>query len=180
MARKKDNKEAIPFGKAVRVGNFKLWRSRYKTGDSEIGVLHVSTLDGAWMTRIPSTLEMYGWLCVAYADYNSDDAERKFQGEAVLATTLSNMLYASSIVNGYYHRGLELCATVYAHPTLLDKKSKEHKGFMKDVKGLVDKFLEWRKGYDEFTRQNTPTEKDEHQEDLAEQALEILLDSDES
>jgi len=178
MEKKKANNAAIPFGKAVRVGNYKLWRSRYKTGDMELGVLHISTLDGAWMTRIPSTLEMYGWLCVAYGDYMSDDVERRFQGEAVLTTTISNMLYSSSIVNGYYHRALELCATVYAHPTLLDKKSKEHKDFMKDVKDLADKFLEWRKGYDEHIQQNEPTEASEHQEDIAEQAVAILSDSD--
>ena len=167
----------IPFNKAVRVNNYKVWRSRHKVEDTDMDVLNVSTLDGAWMTRIPSTLEMYGWLCMSYADYMSDDLQRKVQGESVLTTVFGNMLYASSIGNGYYQRALELCATVYAHPKLLDKKSKEHKGFMKDVKAIVDMFLEWRKDYDERVKTLEPTEKDMHQDEIADEALEILNES---
>jgi hypothetical protein len=103
-----------------------------------------------------------------YASY------QKAQGEAVLTTVLSNILYASSIGNGYYQRALEMCATVYAHPTLVDRKSKEHKGFMKDVKAIVDMFLEWRKGYDERVKTLEPTEKDMHQDEIADEALEIV------
>lgn len=171
---KEDKKRPIPFNKAVRVGNFKLWRSR----SNDVEVVNASSLDGAWMVRIPSTIEMYGWLCMSYSDYMSDDVDAKAQGEAVLTTVLSNILYASSIGNGYYQRALEMCATVYAHPSLVDKKSKEHKGFMKDVKAIVDMFLEWRKGYDERVKTLEPTEKDMHQDEIADEALEILNESD--
>ena len=168
------NKVQIPFGKAVRVHNFKLWRSRVKYGDATIEAVNASTLDGSWMTRIPSTVDMYGWICMSYSDFMDDDVTRKAQGEAVLTTVLSNMLYTSSIVNGYYQRALELCATVYAHPSLLDCKSKEHKGFVKDVKGLCSEFLKWRRGYDEYMKDNEPTEEQMHQDEIAEQALEAL------
>ena len=173
MGDRKDN-ERIPFGKAVRVHNWKLWRSRVKYGDATIEAVSVSTLDGAWMTRIPSTLGMFGWICMAYGDYMSDDDVRKAQGEAVLTTVFSNMLYTSSIVNGYYQRALELCATVYANPSLLDRKTKEHKGFMNDVKGISDAFLEWRRGYDEEMRRHEPTDVQMHQDGIAEQAADIL------
>ena len=168
----------IPFNKAARVGNYKVWRSRHKVGDTTIEVLNVSTLDGAWMTRIPSTLEMFGWLCMAYSDYKSEDIQQKAQGEAVMTTVFSNMLYVSSIGNGYYQRALELCATVYAHPSLLDKKSKEHNGFVKDVKAIIDMFLEWRKGYEEKVRTLEPTEKESRQDEIAEEALDIVANSD--
>ena len=170
---KEDKKRQIPFNKAVNVGNFKLWRARF----NDVEVVNASSLDGAWMVRIPSTIEMYGWLCMSYSDYMSDDVDAKAQGEAVLTTVLSNILYASSIGNGYYQRALELCATVYAHPSLVDRKSKEHKGFMKDVKAIVDMFLEWRKDYDERVKTLEPTEKDMHQDEIADEALEILNES---
>ena len=162
----------IPFNKAARVGNYKVWRSRHKVEDTYIEVLNVSTLDGAWMTRIPSTLEMYGWLCMAYSDYMSDDVQQKLQGEAVLTTVFSNILYASSIGNGYYQRALEICATVYAHPSLVDRKSKEYKGFVKDVKAIIDMFLDWRKGYNAQIKE--PTEKEDRQDEIADEVIEML------
>ena len=175
MARRTDN-GTIPFGKAVRVGNWKLWRSRCNTKASGIECVNVSTLDGAWMIRIPSTLEMYGWLSVAYRDYMSDDTATKAQGEAVLVTVLSNILYSSSIVNGYYHRALELCATVYVHPQLLDRKSSEHKDFVKELKRLSEEFLDWRRGYDDEMHRHEPTDEQMHQDELAEEALEKLTE----
>lgn len=171
---KETEKKAIPFGKPVRVGNFKLWRGRFRLGNGEIAVLYASSLDGAWMTRIPSTLEMYGWLCLSYGDMESGDTERKAHGEAVITTVLSNMLYASSIGNGFYQRALEMCATVYAHPSLVDRKSKEHKGFVKDVKALTDMFLEWRKGYDEYARTKEPTEQDDRNDGMADEAIGVI------
>ena len=167
-------KSQIPFVKAVRFGNFKLWRSRCKSHNADVDVLTVSTLDGLWMVRVPSTLEMYAFLVAAYNDYMSDNVSVKAQGEAVLTTVISNVLYASSIGNGYYQRALELCATVYIHPSLLSKKEKEHKQFMKDVKGLKDAFLEWRKGYDAAVKAHEPTEEQMHQDEIAEQAIGVL------
>jgi hypothetical protein len=167
-------KNQIPFIKAVRVNNFKLWRSRYKANGADIDSLNISTLDGAWMVRLPSTLEMYGFLMAAYNDYVSDDVTVKSQGEAVLSIVISNILYASSIGNGYYQRALEICATLYIHPSLLSKKEKEHKAFMKDVKGLVEAYLDWRKVYDETVKAQEPTEEQMRQDEIAEEALQVL------
>ena len=57
MAKKKilnkENPLVIPFGRAVRVGNFKLWRGNYRIdsgkGHSYLECVHISSLDGSWM-----------------------------------------------------------------------------------------------------------------------------------
>ena len=52
-----------PFIKAVRLGNFKLWRTKkvYKSGKdkSEIETLNISDLDGGWQVKIPATVHTY-------------------------------------------------------------------------------------------------------------------------
>lgn len=175
------SENVIPFGKAVRIHNYKLWRGNYTIEEGKkktpVECLYVSTIDGAWMTRIPSTIEMYGFLVQAYEDWKSDDPHLRANGEAVLTVVISNMLYVSSIGNGYYQRALELCATVYAHPSLVNKKSKEYKGFMKDVKGLTEKFLEWRSDFDSYVKKQNPEEESQkrlEQDEIAEQAMEVL------
>lgn len=173
MAKNQENK-SIPFGKAVRVGNFKLWRGRYNMSGANIECLHVSNLDGSWMIRIPATWEMYGFLMSFYPDLDSEDAEKKSTSEAVFRTVLSNMMYASCVGNGYFQRALELCATLYANPVLLNKKNKEYKGVVKTVKELIEEFLEWRKAYDAEMAKHEPTEEQLKQDEIAEQAMEAL------
>ena len=184
MTKEIDINRHIPFGKAVRVGNFKLWRGCYviksAEGNSDIECIHISTVDGAWMVRIPATFEMYGMIAAMYYDWSGDDGEKKSHAEFALHTVFANIMYSSAIGNGYYQRGLELVATLYAHPTLLSKKDKQHKQLLKDVKGLVAEFLEWRKGYDAEVKANEPTEQDLHQDELAEQAMEVLEETGET
>lgn len=165
--------DVIPFGRAVRVRNWKLWRSRRRTTSGNVEALNVSTLDGAWSVCIPSTMEMYGFLCMAYKDYLSDDTSVKAMGEAVLSLVLSNIMYVSCIGNGYFQRAVEVCATVYAHPSLLDKKDKEHKVLVEDVKRLSKEFLEWRKTVVDAEVEE-PTDDDLRREELAGQAMDIL------
>lgn len=61
----------IPFGKAVRVGNFKLWRGNYVLQDGKsktpIECVNVSNLDGSWMVRIPATCTLFSTICNGYA-----------------------------------------------------------------------------------------------------------------
>ena len=173
----KEIKNHIPYGNADRVGNFKVWRGDYAihtdNGKSEIPCVYVSTLDGTWQTRIPATWEMYGHLMLAYNDFKSDDKEHSEHGELVLRTIFSNMLYVSSVGNGYYQQALNFVATVYANPSLLTDK-KQYKAVKDDTKRLIGEFLEWRKMYDESARRNEPTPEEEHQEELAEQSAEIV------
>lgn len=168
---------AIPFGRAVRAGNFKLWRGRYEMktseGNMQIECIHVSDLDGAWSVRIPETYEMFGILMSLYNDSTDEmNIAMSAQAAGALASLLSNMMFASVVGNGYFHRGIGLIATLYANPQMLSEE--ERPDLVKEVNDLIAKFLEWRKAYDEKVRELEPTEEDDRREDIAEQAMDIL------
>lgn len=170
--------EVFPFGQTECVGNFKLWRSRQKIktteGPMEIDCLNVSSLSGEWMVRIPDTYEMFGFLVELYGDYRSGDEELSRRAETYLYKVFANMMYASVVANGYYQQGIEMVAMVYANPSLLGEKGQVQDAFMEDVRRTVDNFLEWRKGYDAEVASHQPTEEEDHQESLADQAADIL------
>ena len=185
----------IPFGNPTRVGNFKLWRSRFsyefkptremlsdedkvrfdkgeiklKKQKEDIECINVSNLDGSWMTRIPQTYEMYGMITLAWQWYNSEKEELKKRGEDYLTTVFSNFLWCGSISNGYYHQALAMIATAYAHPELLSDK-KKFKEFSKEAKQVIEEFLVWRKEFDKH--RNRKLSKEEMRQD--ETAQEIL------
>jgi len=96
--KKSDNPLLIPFGKAVRVGAFKLWRSTYmlKSGKegSRIECLNVSTPDGAWMVRIPATSMMYSTLVSGYATV---DEELRDNFIGMIVTNIFNLSTVPSI-----------------------------------------------------------------------------------
>lgn len=167
----------IPSGKPVRMGNFRIWKSIYVVGkgsaEANIDCINVSNLDGTWHVRIPQTFEMFGMLTVAYQWSKSEDAEERSRGEDFIRTVLSNMTYVSCICNGFYHHAIEMVTSAYATPSLL-QDTEEGKGFMLDVKGTMERFLAWRKEYEKYVSANQPTEQDLRQEDIAEEAMEIL------
>ena len=80
------NELIIPFNRAVRVGNFKVWRSRVSLGSGKdktsIEAVSVSNLDGSWKVQIPSTSQMFGFIMQQYAtvllidDDSVDDNQR--------------------------------------------------------------------------------------------------------
>jgi hypothetical protein len=43
---------------------------------------------------------------------------------------------------------------------------------VKDVKAIIDMFLDWRKGYDAQIKE--PTEKEDRQDEIADEAIEML------
>ena len=61
----------IPFLKAVRIGNFKLWRGNCTVGKGKektaIECVHVSDLEGSWSVRIPATASLFSTICNGYA-----------------------------------------------------------------------------------------------------------------
>ena len=187
----------IPFVKPVRVGNFKLWRSKFQVSaypdlDEEqvkrmvaekgrvrkekfdVECINVSNLEGTWKVQVPSTFEMYSVLNALYADFASDDAKLKERSRNLFATILGNMMYAATIGNGYYHRALEMVTTCYAYPNILNKKDERHKKFKKDVSALIDAFLSWRKLWDKAVEERLDEDKEARCEEIAEQAREIL------
>ena len=191
----------IPFVKPVRIGNFKLWRSKFQMQvypdlDEEsrkrmvqekgkvrkesvnIECVNVSNLDGTWKVQIPSTFEMFAVLDSLYSDYSGGIGEKMERARSVFPCLLGNMMYASTIGNGYYHRAVEMVTTCYAYPNMLDKKSDEWKDLKKDTSKLIDDFLVWRKAYD-ISRAEI-TEREMKHDELAEQAKKIAEDDETS
>lgn len=188
---------SIPFVKPVRVGNFKLWRSkitmsvepteerkkdvqvesdgRKKAKSQKISIecINVSNLDGSFSVRIPQTYEMFGMLTVAYGWMQSEVEDERKRGEGFIRTSLSNIFYVSSICNGFYHHGIEMLTTAYAMPSVLSD-SEDGRKFSEDVRETVSRFLEWRAEYERQMSGNEPTDEDLHQEEIAEQAVDIL------
>ncbi len=171
------NIKTIPTGKPVRMGNFKIWRSVYVMGKGknkiDIECINVSNLDGTWYVRIPQTFEMYSMLTLAYQWSQSDDAVEREHGVSFIRTVLSNMTYVSSICNGFYHHAVEMVTSAYANPSLL-QDTEENKKFLLDAKGTVERFLAWREEYEKQVASNQPTEQELHQEEIADEAMEIL------
>lgn len=168
-------KVRIPFGKPARVGNFKVWRSNKQLGKGkdkfEVEQINVSTLDESWHIKIPATFEMFGLIGSLFAEHTDKIADKR---TGQLATIFGNMLYASCISNGYFQRAVNICATIYANPTLLKEEDENHENLMKDVKSLIAGFLEWRKEFDKQMSSNEPTEEDMNHDQVADEMLEEL------
>lgn len=162
------DKRKIPFVKPARVGNYKIWRTKVAAGTGKdkmlIEQICVSDLEGLWQTKVPATSEAFAMLSELYADESNDGA---------LSSILTNMLAMSSIYNGYFHRAVQMCLSVYFNPDLL-RKRKERKSLIKEVKRLSDEFLEWRQMYDADIKLNEPTEEQERSDEVLEEMLEEL------
>lgn len=159
----------IPYGKPARVGNYRIWRSKYPVGKGKdkdfIDQINVGNLDGTWQVKVPATFEMYAILTELYADEGK---------QGILAEYVNNMAFVTITGNGYFQRAVELVAIAYANPSLLTKKDKQHKPFVKNSEALIKAFLEWRKVYDERVKLDEPTEQDDRQDEIAGQMLDEL------
>lgn len=162
------NNSKIPYVRAARVGNFKIWRTRMpasipsegKSRRQDIECLCVSSLDGTWRVQIPASFEMYAVLNALYDDYSSDVDEVHSRADDVLSTILSNMMYATIIGNGYYHQALLMVSTVYAHPSYLSDGDEHYKALCESYAKLRDGFTSWRKEYDSKTPVSDDVEGD--------------------
>lgn len=172
----------IPFVKPARAGNFKFWRSKKSIGigkeKSDIEQINISTLDGTWQVKIPSTFQMYGLIVEIYKSA-MDKKSSASSGQAMnqLITLFGNMLYASVIANGHFHRAMNMLVTVYSNPGLLKEDDKNHASFMQDVKEVVDRFLVWREEFDRHASENAPTEEEQNQAEVADEVRETLQSS---
>ena len=197
MGSQQTEQSAIPYGKPARIGNFKIWKSKFelvsdpteeqrkKVAEESRGkkkavrqkvtidCINVSILDGSWMVRIPQTFEQFAMLSLAYSWSLSDDKDEQVKGTDYLRTAISNMYYVSCICNGYFHHGVEMVTSAYVDPELL-KENERGVAFLKDAKLTIERFLEWRKGYDKLVAEGEPSERELHQDEIAEQAMEIL------
>lgn len=198
----KENPLVIPFGKATRVGNFKLWRGNYvidgdKKSKNYIECVHISNLDGSWMVRIPSTSASFGFICSQYATV--DEKMR----EDFLGMVFTNMMNICLTPSEALHDGFWFLSEMMTFPyNLLPEKEMEKR--MKEnmkklgidkakVKEHISKMMEYRRGLyelierkknayiEEYERQQAERwakEEEEQkrleQDEVAEQALEIL------
>ena len=202
MEEKKTEKiSMIPFGKPARIGNFKIWKSKFelvsdpteeqrrKVAEESRGkkkavrqkvtidCINVSILDGSWTVRIPQTFEQFAMLSLAYSWSLSEDKDEQVKGLDYLRTAISNMYYVSCICNGFYHHGVEMVTSAYADPDLL-KENERGVAFLKNAKQTIERFLEWRKGYDKLAGTGEPSDRELHQDEIAEQAMEMLANKD--
>ena len=197
----KEDSLTIPYGKAVRVGSFKLWRGKYNIASGKekafIDCLHVSSLDGAWMVRIPATSQMFATIMQGYATV--DETLR----ENFIGMIVTNIYNLSTIPSVALHDAFHFLMEMMAFPYLLlpekemEKRMKE--GMKADgmekarIKEHVAKMMEYRRDLyalierkkndflSEYERQQQqqraaePEELDRMEQDaIAEQALEIL------
>ena len=196
-----DNQLLIPFNRAVRVGNFKLWRGRMSvgTGKDKTGIetVNVSNLDGTWKVQIPSTSQMFGFICQQYATV---DTEKRNE---FLGMVFTNMLNVNLLPSPALHDAFFFLTEMMTFPYMLlsekemesrmrdglkasgmDKqKIKQHIGRMMDYRRQLYELLERKKAsyIEEYERQQAERrEKEEEaqkaleQDDIAEQAMEAL------
>ena len=196
-----ENKPVIPFVKAVQVGNYKLWRSKYALSrgkeKNEIECLHVSNLDGSWMVRIPATMPLYGTICIGYT------LEEKQRNE-FLGSIFKNIYTLGTSSSEALHHGYSILYEILSYPYLL-LSEKEMVNRMKavfkdagiskkDSDEQIEKMTVYRKQLyelieklkngllEDYERQNAlqkeykriSEEEDLKKDDIAGQAMEIL------
>ena len=208
MAKKKllnkENPLVIPFGKAVRVGNFKLWRSNYNLVSGKektiIECVHVSNLDGSWMVRIPSTSQTFSTICNGYATVDENLRDN------FLGMVFSNMQNICLIPSEALHDGFWFLSEMMTFPYMLLPEKEMEKRMKENMKKLgvdkskakehISKMMEYRKGLyelierkkaayiEEYERQQAErwdkedeAQKQLEQDEIAEQAIGILNDS---
>ena len=204
MAKKETNKDnplVIPLGKAARVGNFKLWRGNYVIGSGKdrtgIECVHVSSLDGSWMVRSPSTSQMFSTIANAYA--TTDETIR----DNFLGMLFSNFMNVTNVPSEALHNAFFFLVEMMSFPYMLlsekemekrmkeqlkasgmeKDKAKEHISNMMDYRRQLYELIERKKTayIDEYERQQKErwekepeAQKQLEQDEIAEQAIDIL------
>jgi hypothetical protein len=203
MAKKvvNDNPLEIPYNRAVRVGNFKLWRSKYVVASGKektsIDCLHISNLDGSWMTRIPATSGMYGFFLSQYATFDEELRDN------VLGMIMTNQLNVCLTPSPALHDALFFLTEMMSFPYNLLPEKEMVKRMKDNMKKLgvdkkqadehISKMVEYRKQLyelierkkaafiEDYERQQSErwakegeAQEQLEQDDTAEQMLEVL------
>lgn len=200
--KEKDNDLLIPFSKPARIGNYKIWRSRYSVKDGkekmDVECVNVSNLDGAWMVRIPSTSQMFGFVCDQYATVDTDTRDK------FLCMVFQNMMNICLTPSPALHDALFFLTEMMAFPYLLlsekemmermkkgmkelgfDKKRiDEHIGNMMDYRRQLYELVENKKKLliEDYERQQAlqrehervSEEEDLKHDDIADEAMAVL------
>lgn len=135
----------------------------------------VSELDGAWMIRVPTHFELGAVLEHLYLEWSSHQEGWERAGDS-LRMLLFNLVYVSSIANGYYHKSIEMLTACYANPSMLEEGSKDYAGLMQDVEKVKEGFFGWRKMWDEEkAKVAAQAEAETHYDETAEKAIDALV-----
>ena len=199
-------KTTIPFVKAVRVGNYKLWRGKYALSKgkdkNEIECLHLSNLDGSWMIRIPATMPLFGTICMGYG-LNEE------QRDLFLGMIFKNIYTLGTSSSEVLHHSYSILYEMLSYPYLLLSEKEMIKRMKEGYKAAgvdkkesdkqIDNMCEYRKKlYDllenmkvelleDYERQRAlqkeyeriSEEEDLKRDEIAEQAMDILEKSEE-
>lgn len=189
-------KRKIPYVGHVRIGNFKIWKSRMrltvndvstpeeraeasrkgkkiKVRQKDVDVLNISDLQGTWSVKIPPTYLAYPMIEQCYAEGNDE----------FLHTYLANINFVTAISNGFYQRGVALVGHIYMNPEILrdgwkPEKGPGHDDLMNEAKKVRDEFLHWYDIAMEQERALHSREEDEKilkEDETAERAMEIAM-----
>lgn len=190
---------AIPYGKAVRYGNYKLWRTKYgmgAKGPQAIDSICVANLDETWKVQIPQTSDTYAAITAAFAGRDEDRRDKMYLDLLLtnfIAVTLSPSPVVQDVVN--------MVISVLRMPYLLmteeemeekyalvtgDKEGKEKEKkmeeFRKSRKGILELYGKKRGMIlDEYFRAIAEERKEEEKElknmerdELADSAIDIM------
>ena len=172
----KDDSLVIPFGKAVRVGNFKLWRGNYIIGEGKhkttVECLYISSLDGAWMTRIPSTSPMFTTVCNGFAT-TDENLRNDFLG-----MIFTNVYNISNIPSEALHDAFYFLQEMMTFPYLFLPEKEMEKRMKENMKKLgvektkskehISQMVEYRRGLYELIERKKKAYLDEYERQQAE------------
>lgn len=197
----------IPFVKPARVGNFKLWRSKSTFGSGKdkvnIEVINISNLDGSWKVQIPQTSQMFGFISQQFATVDENIKDN------MLGMVFTNMLNITLTPSPALHDSLFFLTEMMTYPYMLlsekemtermekglkefgwDKvKRKEHIGKMVEYRKQLYDLIEKKKSayIEDYERQQAERRAKEEeslksleQDEIAEQAMEVLNENEKS
>lgn len=184
IAMKKDNSDnplVIPFMKAVRVGNFKLWRGKYAIGKGKdttrIDCIHVSSLDGAWMIRIPETMSTYSLLVNSYAT-TDENLRNDFIG-----MVLTNYYNLTTTNSEALHDAVFFLTEMMSFPYLLLSEKDMRRRMEETMKALgadkkrrheyIDKITDYRRQLYELIERKRASLIDDYERQQAEQRASV-------
>jgi len=201
----KGNPLIIPFGKPARINNFKLWRGNYVLASGKektmVECIHISTLDGSWMTRIPSTSQMFSTICNGYATVDENFRDQ------FLGMIFSNIYNMSNIPSEALHDAFFFLQEMMSFPYMMLSEKEMEKRMKENMKKLgtdkakakehISKMMEYRRGlyelierkkadyidtYEKQQAERWAKEEDSlkqlEQDEIAEEALKVLNNGD--
>ena len=171
-----DNPLIIPFGKATRVGNFKLWRGNYTLGrgkdKTDIECVYVSSIDGSYMVRIPATSGMFSFICNQYATTDPDMRDN------ILGMVFTNFWNICNTPSPVLHDSLFFFTEMLSFPYLILSEDEMRKRMAENLRisGIddekaiehINKMVEYRKQLWELIEKKKNTLISDYELQLAE------------